>query len=180
MQKTNNIVLFLVIAVLVVTSFIFLRKDQTPQIIEMPEQEIVQEIPPMIDENTAVETVTLFVQKFVESAQLEGSQEAMEDAISYLSEEALASLTKTEDLYTTEDLIQFMGVQEIPTMGYSTSLVSSTEDIAEIKVTFEHLEGPVERLFKLSNVDGVWKIDSVEDFVAIEIIEPEAVEEIEE
>ncbi|MBW6442110.1 hypothetical protein K0B04_04395, partial [Patescibacteria group bacterium] len=184
MEKQNKYIIFFVIAVLIVLGFLIYRANQTAVL----EEEVVTEDIVTVERASPVEVASMFFDNFVLTAPPNMDENALGNALLYLSEEALSTLTQTEGQYTSGSLAQFVGVQDIPDVGYSASELTTIEDSAQVLMTMDYTSGTVLKLFRLSLIDGEWKIDSVEEYVETvneeviteEVVEEPIVEEVEE
>ncbi len=124
----------------------------------------VEEITP--EENLVTENpedvVETFIENFIKTAPPESDQEALDTAVSLLSEEAKVEVGEEP---TSGDLAMFVGVQDIPDQGYQISDISFTNDIdegyADVELTLKYSGGDAVRSFELSKINGNWLIDNI-------------------
>ncbi len=163
MISKNTLIAILILVIFIAGGVIYFIGGNQPEVV-LPQpgsQEIT--IEKNVGDENPENVVELFLFNFIETAPPESDQQALDIAVSLLSEEAKVQVGEEP---TSGDLGMFVGVQDIPDQGYEISDISFTDDIdngfADVEVTFKYSGENVIRNFELSKVDGNWLIDNIE------------------
>lgn len=162
MMNENTLMIILFLVIFAASGVIYFTRNNQSQIL-VPETER-QEI--TIEKDVGTENpenvVELFLINFFKTAPPESDQQALDIAVSLLSEEAKMQVG---DEPTSGDLARLVGVQDIPDQGYQISDISFTDNIdegyADVEVTLKYSGGDAIRNFELSKIDGSWLIDNI-------------------
>ena len=169
-MKKNSPAIILVVVILTIVGFFFISQNSTEE--SSLTDTVTEE---SADNNVEItqtvsdpeEVVDVFLTNFILSAPPTADEEALQKAVSFLSEGAKMEIGEEE---TSGSLALFIGVQDIPDEGYeirditySDNTASGVENsLTEVNVTLKYSGGNTEKTFTLSNVEDSWMIDKIE------------------
>lgn len=130
---------------------------QTPELTDNTDTSEVRQRDRVVAE-IPQEIVANFIESFIRSAPPTSNAQALADASSLLSDDVKMGMP-TE--LTSGDLARFVGVQDIPDNGFEMGDVTYSDNTAEVQTTFKYSGGDTVKVFQLSIIDGLWKIDGV-------------------
>ena len=110
--------------------------------------------------------INRFMEDFNHALPPKIEEEYIEEAVSLFSEGGKSKIPMVNGNY---HLGQALGVQDKPDDGYKivetilkdNPATGEKDSLAEVKVSLEYSGGDVLRLFKMSKIDGEWKIDGI-------------------